>query len=627
MENEEKINNISQNDNKKNTENQDDLYLKQENRIINNYNNKKNRIKNSFNIIYERYYQSQGFYEFFINLIKDYRESKLKNIESLSNILNKYFPDNNNNNKTYNNQIKTIIKEFKQIIKMQIKCEKDKINQLDLDFGKNIEEEIKNGNKLLDNLISLYNSYMNSIDEIEKNHLEYLKYFNNYEMKLISEVESKLKNEKNKHQNNNNKSKEDINENTNININNEIKKNSNIIDSLFYQNGSNEFNEMTKNLIEKEKRYRKLLKKYDDEISPIYLKFKQCIDDLSESHKEFNEQENQLFTLAYLGFIVSIESQHNYREKVLNFENLIEINYQDCKELNNLIETINFENYKTVFIYSNKDDYHSCKELPPEYVIEISKIINSNFPYIPRLEIGDYEEPNSKIINTVTKKMFNNEIISENEENIIINVLKKNEYRLIFLKNINSFRANGKFLLTNENLIILGNIIRTIADLFDMNNKDYDVLYLLIILSQTYYTLNYKKKKIYLIRFIEDHRLFSSQELWSFYIEESIRRDIIEKEKINLENGLILDEETRKVQINNIYFSVLLSITQNILEFQIKKDTIMKIMTNLIDKKYKLIPVYIEQIFSLIEETPYENRNKFDINIDILGKENKKNNK
>ena len=160
-----------------------------------------------------------------------------------------------------------------------------------------------------------------------------------------------------------------------------------------------------------------------------------------------------------------------------------------------------------------------------------------------------------------------------------------------------------------------------------MNNKDYDVLYLLIILSQTYYTLNYKKIKIYLIRFIEDHSLFSSQELWSFYIEESIRRDIIEKEKINLENGLILDEETRKVQINNIYFSVLLSITQNILEFQIKKDTIMKIMSNLIDKKYKLIPVYIEQIFSLIEETPYENRNKFDVNIDILGKESKKINK
>ena len=42
MENEEKINNVSQNDN---TKNQDNLFLKQENEIINNYNNKKNRIK------------------------------------------------------------------------------------------------------------------------------------------------------------------------------------------------------------------------------------------------------------------------------------------------------------------------------------------------------------------------------------------------------------------------------------------------------------------------------------------------------------------------------------------------------------------------------------------------------
>ena len=577
-------------------------------------------------MMYERYYQSQEFYEFFINLIKDYKESKLNNIQSLTNILNKYFHDDNKDSKkAYNNQINTIIKEFKEIIKIQIKCEKDKINQLDLDFSKNIEEDIKTGKKLLDNLNNLYNSYMNSIEEIKKQHLEYLEYFNSYEIKIINEVESKLKNTKNQKENNNNDSSEDINKN--ININNEIKKNANIIDSLFYQNEPNEFNEMTKKLLEKEKKYKKLLKNYDEDIHPLYLKFKQYISDLSGCHKEFNELENQLFTVVYLGFIVSIQSQHNYQEKVLNFENLIQINYQDCKELNHLFETINFENYKTVFIYSNKDDYHSCKELPPEYVIEISKIINSKFPYIPKLDIGDYEEPNYKIIKIVTEKMLNNEIISENEENIIINALKKKKYRLIFLRKINSFRANGKFILTNENLIILGNIIRTIIDLFDMNNKDYDVLNLLIILSQTYYTLNYKKKKIYLIRFIEDQQLFSSQELWSFYIEESIKRDIIEKEKTNLENGLILDEETRNMQINNIYFSVLLSITQNILEFQIPKDTIMKLMTNLIDKKYKLIPVYIEQIFSLIEETKYENRNKFDVNIDILGKESKKNNK
>ena len=46
-------------------------------------------------------------------------------------------------------------------------------------------------------------------------------------------------------------------------------------------------------------------------------------------------------------------------------------------------------------------------------------------------------------------------------------------------------------------------------------------------------------------------------------------------------------------------------------------------MTNLIDKKYKLIPIYIEQILCLIDGTVYEKRKKFNVNIDILGKERK----
>ena len=32
------------------------------------------------------------------------------------------------------------------------------------------------------------NSYINSINEIEKKHLEYIRYFNNYEMKLIDTI-------------------------------------------------------------------------------------------------------------------------------------------------------------------------------------------------------------------------------------------------------------------------------------------------------------------------------------------------------------------------------------------------------------------------------------------------------
>ena len=68
----------------------------------------------------------------------------------------------------------------------------------------------------------------------------------------------------------------------------------------------------------------------------------------------------------------------------------------------------------------------------------------------------------------------------------------------------------------------------------------------------------------------------------------------------------------------NLYFSVLLSVTQNILEFQVNKEVIKKIMDDIIAKKYNIIPEYIEQIKSLIDETKYIDKKKLDINKDIL---------
>ena len=622
MENKEnEIIDISQNQNHINSTTDDNnLYLEQENKIINEYKERRDRIKNTYNMMYERYHKSQEFYDQFINLIKDYKQAKLKNIENLTNLLNNYFPKDEEIEKEGKNQVDTIKREFKEIIEKQIQAEKERINKLNLEEKKTLEQDRLSSKKLLENLNNVYDSYINSINEIEKKHLDYIRYFNSYEMKLIDTISQKNKNG-NKFNHRNNNENDDINISLNLNINEE--KN-HINNSIYNEDEEREFNEMIRQLLKKEKKYRLLLKKYDENIHPKYLEFQKCIDELSVYHNDFNEEEIKLFTFIYLGYIISIESQHEYRKKDLNFENLTSINFQNYKELNQLFESINFENYNTVLIYPNKNDYHSCRELSPDIVIKLSKIINSHFPYIEEIKEGDYEEPNSKIISNVTKKLFDGILINENEENNIINVLKKNNYRLEFLKVLNTYRSQGKFELSNQNLIILGNVMRTIADLYDMKNKDYEVLKLLIIMCQTYYTVNYKKARIYLIRFIEDHYLFESEELWSFYIEESIEREIKEKNN-NKFDGLGLDEETKNLKMNNVYFCVLLSVTQNILEFQIEKNIIMKIMTNLIDKKYKLIPEYIEQILSLIDGTVYEKRKKFNVNLEILGKARREN--
>lgn len=612
--------------NTNNNINQNNFHTTQENTTINNYNEKKTKIKNCYDIIYERYQQSQEFYELFINLIKDYKEVKNKNIENLNNLIRKYFPEDDKQYKKVDNlQINTIKSEFKEIIKNQINAETDEINQLNFDNKiKNISlDDINKSKKLLDNLKDLYNSYINSINNIEKKHMKYLKYFNEYENKLIDFVDKNIKS--NGYNNNNNSIKKENNHEIIITNEEENKNDININDFIYDEKDLNEINEMTKKLVKKEKKYRKILKEYDEQIHPKYLEFKKCIDDLSIYHNVFNEQENQIFTFVYLGYVISIESQHSYQKKELNFENLTAINYQNYNELNELFESITFEKYNMTLISSNKEDNHLCKQIPPEVIIKLSNLMNSYFPYIPKLEDGDYEEPNNRLIKTFIRKIFNEDgVVSENEENNLNIILKESQYRFLFLKTLNYKRIEGIFLLSGKHMILLGNAIRTITDLYDIKTDDFEVLKLLIIMCQTYYTLNNEKTKIYLIRFIEDHSLFRSGDIWEYYIDESIRREIIEKEKNDkAEDDLVLDEETKNFKLCNIYFSVILSVTQNILEFQIDKDIIKTIIINVINQKYNqinLIPVYIEQIISLIDETIYQKRKKFNIDVDILGK-------
>jgi hypothetical protein len=597
--------------NNKNNNNRKSLYLKQENMTMNKYNEKKNQIKNYYDIIYGRYQQSQEFFELFLSLIKDYKETKLKNIENLNGLLNKYFKGKDNNNKKVENrQIDTIKTEFKEIINNQIKAEQDTITQLNYDNKvKNLSKDIVNSKKLLEKIKTIYDTYLNSINLIEEKNIKYLKLFNEYENRLIDIVDKNIKNKK-------------IDNNILKNGNGK-KKDININDFVHDEKDKKEINEMTQRIIQKEQKYKVLLKEHEEKVKQQYAKLKKCIDELSKYHYDFNDQENQLFTFVYFGYESSIENQKNYKKEQLNFDKLAAINFRDYTELNSFFEAIPFEQYSMTLISSNKNENPICKRIPPEVIIKLSCIINSHFPYIPKLEEGDFEGPNDIQIRTVTDKLFTeNDLIPENEINDLLKLLNQSTFRLKFMKNLNYIRIKGIFELTGKHLIILGNIIKTITDLFDIKNDDFEVLKLLIIMSQTYYTLNHEKKKIYLIKFIEDHKLFHSEEIWKYYIDESIRREMIEKgQNINNENDE--DEETKNFKKCNIYFSVLLSTTQNILAFQINKDIIKTIIINLINEKYNqlnLFPIYIEQILSLIEETVYNKKNKFNVDADILGK-------
>ena len=172
--------------------NNNKLYLKQIDEISKSYKRKKDKIKNYFDAINKQFDESHKFYELFSNLIKDYKECKSKNIENLSNILNKYFINDNSNKDNY--QVQAIKIELKEIINNQILSEKEKIRQLNNDDKiNNTLNDINKSKELINNLNNLYNSYIKSIDDIQKININYLNYFNNYEVKLIDTFDKNIK--------------------------------------------------------------------------------------------------------------------------------------------------------------------------------------------------------------------------------------------------------------------------------------------------------------------------------------------------------------------------------------------------------------------------------------------------
>ena len=95
-------------------------------------------------------------------------------------------------------------------------------------------------------------------------------------------------------------------------------------------------------------------------------------------------------------------------------------------------------------ISSNKTDNLICKRIPPEVIIKLSNIINSQFPYIPKLEEEDFEEPNDTQIRIVTDKLFSeNDLIPENEINNLIKLLSQDTFRLKFIHLLTFFRQSS----------------------------------------------------------------------------------------------------------------------------------------------------------------------------------------
>jgi hypothetical protein len=192
-------------------------------------------------------------------------------------------------------------------------------------------------------------------------------------------------------------------------------------------------------------------------------------------------------------------------------------------------------------------------------------------------------------------------------------LLSDSEYRLHFLLHLNNARAAGKFCISKNTFIQLGQIMYRIVD-FISTEKDFESMRYLLIMCQTYFFLNKQGEKFYLVRYIENHKLFQSNEFWEFYFSDSIFQEIEKQNKNEQPEHETKEENTKR--FGNIVFSKLLSIAHNMMEFQIEKNQIQSLIS-VFSKQYN-VDIHLEtQIISMIEEIKYNQKKQFNENEDL----------
>jgi hypothetical protein len=229
------------------------------------------------------------------------------------------------------------------------------------------------------------------------------------------------------------------------------------------------------------------------------------------------------------------------------------------------------------------DDFDKLYYISDDAFMLTIKTIFDNYELIEKENIDINMEENKNKTQRYVMKIIENMNYSDdkkrnelsNEEiTDLINLLNVHDNRIIFLQKLSDYRVKGKYVLSDKDFIILSQIFNFICDKIKINS-DLRVAELLIIISQTYYTIN-KKGKQYLQSSFRDNELFKQKNFWEDYLCYSINKEIIKMLKV--EKNLLEDKEITDYQYSNIIFTQILTLIDIMFEFNLDSKKIKEIL-------------------------------------------------
>ena len=267
------------------------------------------------------------------------------------------------------------------------------------------------------------------------------------------------------------------------------------------------------------------------------------------------------------------------------------------------------------------DDKKQSENLDINY--HIMEILKKNFRDI-RKDINMEKEQKKFRLRFLCNQIFKigpGVGFSSEEKQELISLIKKPKHKTFFLVTLSKQRTKGRYKrsekLVKELVEILINILYS-----SEKNNDFESIKNCIILSETfYYEIEKNKKqennkKIYLIDYIKYYKWFQNIDFWKGIIERMIQKEIESNEKINKKNKTNETPEEIKKKISNIGFSIVLSYTNTMIEFNFSKENINKIVDIFVEK-YNIEEGIAQAIYENVKatslpETNEENKKFFD---------------
>ena len=551
---------------------------------------------------------------------------------------------------TFMHEITSIVPNIIQLIMNNLNCAMTGLDNVILNLDKIINEKLNlekceeyekeyefakiNLNKNYQNIEKSKNNFMNKMSNIEDVIYKYYFNINKFQQPLV-DINNIIYN--NKGNNVNNNKGNNVNNNKGNNINNAKKekekdkdKNDNLmtkeqlmnnitevkkIETQYFSCCNSDFDKAFNNISNKIK------SKFSEKSLDLTNQLKKLIFDTTVILK--NNFDGHLNEIIVMIEKVSDDNLNKKLQKIVN--EAFQVNRDIPKpkpkyykiQLLNEPKEINGKHNPKNHIISLEDGSDMMKyinEYPTLYTIntlyENFDLIEKEYKFNLKTELKKLQtkELSTKMLSYSKKgkaeiKNSGNILISKDEINKLKDLLNEHYNRVVFLQDLNTFRAKGYLSLPKDIFDLWLELFLLMAKII-LRDKDYYTGKNLIILSQTYYFLTDNKNKIFMQNEVQKEEVFSNYMFWEGYIQSSIDREIIKTIKNEKKNGTLIKKTQKESDdfYGRVVFAQLVSIADNMINFNFDMKKIKEILMPII-KHYNLT----EESINIIDDIIHKN--------------------